>query len=311
MASPASQIPFFFFFFFILFTLLPSYTQARDSQLFNKLPSTTNNDVVPTQNQPDFIPDTENSYGLYGHESGQLPPSTTTATPQFTESDQQQQPPRKYLPKNYNPVAYVTQPEEINDSVSIPNEEKTFPVNPNGFPVNPNEEKTFPVNPNGFPLNPNEEKTFSVNTDSYNGAAEHNFYNPQQDEDDSAYRNYAATTSAAAAEGNNNDFYYNGGNSFNSEPQSRRGNYPNGGFQPSDTSFNSRENYFNGGFQPQGMSDTRFIENGKYFYDLNSQKYSSNHPYESLKGARPTATGYTGSFGGADWDRENINGGFP
>ncbi|KAL6574023.1 hypothetical protein OROHE_001565 [Orobanche hederae] len=35
--------------------------------------------------------------------------------------------------------------------------------------------------------------------------------------------------------------------------------------------------------KPQGMSDTRFLENGKYHYDLNSHKYSQNHPYEVLK----------------------------
>ncbi|CAA0841452.1 Unknown protein [Striga hermonthica] len=33
-----------------------------------------------------------------------------------------------------------------------------------------------------------------------------------------------------------------------------------------------------GGF---GMSDTRYMDGGKYFYDLQSDSYSRNHPYNS------------------------------
>ncbi|KAL0300702.1 UNVERIFIED_CONTAM: protein E6 [Sesamum radiatum] len=103
----------------LLLTLLSSlHTHARDSQYFNKVSSstttTTTNAAVPNtkelptnqQAEPNFLPENENSYGLYGHESGQLPPSTTTTT-------ESKQPSHKYLPKNYNPVAYVTQPEDV------------------------------------------------------------------------------------------------------------------------------------------------------------------------------------------------------
>ncbi|KAL6562111.1 hypothetical protein OROGR_003118 [Orobanche gracilis] len=33
----------------------------------------------------------------------------------------------------------------------------------------------------------------------------------------------------------------------------------------------------------QGMSDTRYLENGKFFYDVQNHVYSQNHPYEKLK----------------------------
>ncbi|KAI3456231.1 hypothetical protein Pfo_012894 [Paulownia fortunei] len=265
MASSAKQ-----FSFFLLLTLLSSlHTHARDSQFFNKVPSTTSNNVVPNnkeapnnqqeQQDPSFLPESENGYGLYGHESGQLPPSATTATgePATTTTTlyntESEQPVHKYLPKNYNPVAYVTQPEGITDSTTFP------------------EEKSYTTNPNNNNNN--------NNNNYYNGAQ--NYYNSQQQEE-TEYRSYPTT----ANNRDNTNYKYNGGSSFNSQPQGLSDTRFSGG-----ATLSSRERYFNNGgegngFQPQGMSDTRFLENGKYFYNVNTEKYSSNHPYESLRGVR-------------------------
>lgn len=221
----------------LLLTLLSSSllhaTHSRESQFFNKV-SATNNLVPqtkqPPNTQPDFVPENENGYGLYDRSSAQLPPSATT------ESNQ---PLPKYLPKNYNPVAYVTQPED-----------NTFA-----------QDKSFTTS------NP-----YDNNNNYYNGGAQ-NYYNNNNnnkrefDEESASYRSYPATR--------NNNYYYD-------EPQGRL----------SDTSFrggatvSSREEYFNNDFEPQGMSDTRLLENGKYFYDVNMEKYSSSHPYERLRARR-------------------------
>ncbi|KAL1560269.1 protein E6-like [Salvia divinorum] len=228
MASPAMKLS-----IFLLLSLFSSlHTHARDSQFFNKIPSTTtnvavpattNNEVPTNQQDPTFLPDNENSYGLYGHESGQNPPSTA----EF------KQPPNKYLPKNYNPVAYVTQPEsDLNDSPAAFSEERTFTTNPDNNNNN-------------------------NNNNYYSG--EQNYYNNQQQLEESEFRSYRTPTAT--------NVYYNGGSSFNNQPQGQDDGAAT--------------------FQPQGMSDTRFMENGKYFYDTNSEKYSSNHPYETLRGARP------------------------
>ncbi|XP_047957132.1 protein E6-like [Salvia hispanica] len=228
MASPAMKLSIFLL--LALFSSLP--THARDSQLFNKIPSTTtttttntNNDnvVVPTNQQdPNFLPENENSYGLYSQETGQNPPSTAA---------EYKQPLNKYLPKNYNPVAYVTQPES--------EEERTFTTNPNNNNNNDNEEE----NRNSY----------------YSG--EENYYNNQQQLDEAEFRSYPTTTTTTNRDNGVANYYL--GSSFNSGPA------------------------FRNTFQPQGMSDTRHLEGGKYFYDVNSEKYSSNHPYETLKAARP------------------------
>ncbi|XP_041995925.1 protein E6-like [Salvia splendens] len=214
MASPAMKLS-----IFLLLSLFSSlHTHARESQFFNKIPSTTatttNTEVPTNQQDPTFLPDNDNSYGLYGHESGQNPPSTT---------EEFKQPPNKYLPKNYNPVAYVTQPEsDLNDSPASFTEERTFSTNPNNNYYN-GEQNSY----NNF----------------YNGE-QNSFYNQQQQQQEQtefkSYRNPASN--------------YNGGSSFNR--------------------------------QPQGMSDTRVVEHGKYYYDTNSERFSRSHPYETLRGAR-------------------------
>lgn len=285
MASFANQ-----FSFFLLLTLLSSlHIHARESQFFNKIPSTTNNVVVPntketaptTQQQeqdPNFLPENENAYGLYGHESGQLPPSATTTTVDPTTTTtattplntQSNQPVHKYLPKNYNPVAYVTKPEETNEF---------------------NEESSYTANPDNINSNNN-----------YNG--EQNYYNNQQQNEEESEAEYYARNRDVNTNKNRNYYYNNGGrSSFNSQPQ---------GMSRGGATVSSRERYFNNGgesngFQPQGMSDTRFVENGKYFYDVNTEKYSSKHPYESLKSASPARNEYYGNrnyYGNG----ENVNG---
>ncbi|CAA3019933.1 Hypothetical predicted protein [Olea europaea subsp. europaea] len=272
---------------FLLLLALSSavHTHARDSQSFNEIPSTTNfvkitqspntKKAEPNiqQQEPSFLPQDENVYGLYGHDSGQLPHSTTTAANVEPETT-------KYRPKNYNPVSYVTEPEDMTTFT-----EKSYTTGPNSNYGGGN----FNEQPQGM----GETRFMGGSTPNHhenyyrNGGG--SYYNSPQE---NAMRGYRR-----------NNYYNNGGGSYYNSPQEnsmrgyRRNNYYNNG-QPqglSDTRFmggetsNHRENYYrNGGdmnnFQQQGMSDTRFLENGKYFYDINSEKYSSNHPYESLKG---------------------------
>ncbi|CAI9755169.1 unnamed protein product [Fraxinus pennsylvanica] len=272
MASSATN----FLFLLLLLAALSSavHTHARDSQSFNKIPSATTTNVVKITQSPNtkkeesnnqqrdssFLPENENVYGLYGHESGQLPPSTTTTT---TATDSGEPATTKYLPKNYNPVAYVTEPEDMTTFT-----EKSYTtVDPNNYGGG-----NFNEQPDGLSgtrfmggETPNHRENYYRNGGG-------NYYNSPQEDTMRGYRR--------------NDYYNNGGGSFNDQTQGLSDSRFMDG-----ASSNHRENYYrNGGdvnnFQQQGMSDTRFLENGKYFYDVNSEKYSSNHPYESLRGIR-------------------------
>ncbi|KAL2484068.1 protein E6-like [Forsythia ovata] len=275
MASSATN------FFLLLLLALSSavHTHARDRQFFNKIPSattpTTTNVVKITQSpntkkeepnnqqqDPSFNSENENVYGLYGHESGQHPPSTTTAAADKIPTTNGEPTTNKYRPKNYNPVAYVTEPE---DSTTFT--EKSYTNDPNNYGGG-----NFNEQPQGL------SETRSIGGENPNHREDHyrndggNYYNSQQEDNIRGNRR--------------NNYYNNGDGNFNDQPQRLSDTRFIGGAAP-----NHRENYYrNGGdlnnFQRQGMSDTRFLENGKYFYDINSEKYSSNHPYESLGGIR-------------------------
>ncbi|MBA0599000.1 hypothetical protein Gorai_005240, partial [Gossypium raimondii] len=63
--------------------------EIHGREFFSKIPSVNTNEKEVTnkeeqttlgkkEQEPRFVPETQNGYGLYGHESGQLPPSTTS-----------------------------------------------------------------------------------------------------------------------------------------------------------------------------------------------------------------------------------------
>ncbi|GAA0175104.1 hypothetical protein LIER_28349 [Lithospermum erythrorhizon] len=255
-------------FVFLLVTLLSSiHIEARGNQMFNKIPSNTNEleKQIPynkeTNNNPmnnpkeqeiSSLPENENNYGLYAHQTVNLPPSSLTQNNNNKNNDDDNNFPNNanYLPKNYNPVAYVTEPEDFN-------QDSTF------------SEKAF----SNTPINNNYET---------NGA--NNYHNAKQHGVkvfDFVDRNEDSTLSNM----NYNNYYKgNDGNSnFN--------NYNNRLMDSSFATNNNNNNNFNrfGGrvnrVQPQGMSDTRFLENGRYYYDINSEKYSV-HPNENAMAIR-------------------------
>ncbi|GFZ03026.1 hypothetical protein Acr_15g0016340 [Actinidia rufa] len=206
----ASAKHFSLLFFLALFSSL--HAHARDGQFFDKVttPATANpketvevpNKEPPLSKQeqdPNFIPDTQNGYGLYGQESDQLTPttpanlpSTASNLPYKTESE------KAYY--YYDKQAYVTKPQGM----------KATPPPP-------------PTNNN--------------NNNDY-------------------YMNKGYTAAAAT------DNYYNGVNNYNP--------------------------------QHQGMSDTRFLENGRYFYDIQSEN-NYNNRYGSSQGVDNYNKGYHGN----------------
>ncbi|XWS12604.1 hypothetical protein CRYUN_Cryun37aG0104500 [Craigia yunnanensis] len=139
-----------------------------------------------------FIPETQNGYGLYGHESGQLPPSTTTK-------------------ETYEP--YVTPVRYHSDE----------PYNSIPASNNNNNKNTFYYNKNSYET---EQKNFG----------EARF-----------------TEKGWSTEENKNNNYYNGNNGYN-----------------------------NG--EKQGMSDTRYLENGRYYYDVKNENNYYPNQYENSRG---------------------------
>ncbi|XP_022724334.1 protein E6-like [Durio zibethinus] len=217
MASSPNIISFLF-----LFAFFSMQIHARE--FFSKIPSVNNNERKTTtipdtigqehetfipetqksslpyreeqtfgkqEQEPRFIPETQNGYGLYGHGSGQLPPSTTTTTKE-----------------TYEP--YVT------------------PVR-----YHPDE----PYNSIPASYNNNNKNTYYYNKNSYETEQEN-------------FGKARFTEKGWSTEENKNNNYYNG--------------YNNG--------------------EKQGMSDTRYLENGRYYYDVKNENNYYPNQYENSRG---------------------------
>ncbi|KAA8519746.1 hypothetical protein F0562_014002 [Nyssa sinensis] len=253
--------------FFVASALItfPIMSAWIESQFFSKV-NTNNNNVketeVPNKEEPftkkeqeqeqeqvpSFIPETQNGYGLYGHESGQLPPTTTTPT----------------LTTNGKPYTTTT------TTTNLPYKTESEVPSNNYY------------NPQGMTTTKFMDKGYTTNTPTttgnnyYNGGNTYN--NQQQGFGESEFMDKGYTTPI------NSNNYYNGGNTYNNQQQGfGESKFMDKGYT---TPINSN-NYYNGGNnynnQKQGMSDTRFLENGRYYYDLNRENNYGNE-YQNSKG---------------------------
>lgn len=222
--------------------------EARDfkeRQSFSKFTNANDNDdkenapVIPTkeeslttvetlkkqEQQPTFLPQTKNGYGLYGHEEEMVKNTPATATTTTTSTG--------------NRPSKTTMPAD------------SFYSYPNGNFENSNNyynDRSYDKRSNNY-----------YNKDAYvanQREQARNTYVPEEQNfggntrlQDSSYTTTTTTGSRATNDRNN---YYTGGNRY-------------------------------GTAQQQGMSDTRFVENGKYYYDVdNEEKYNQNR-YQTSK----------------------------
>ncbi|XP_052203492.1 uncharacterized protein LOC127808858 [Diospyros lotus] len=304
MASSAKLISLLFF----LALLSSLRAHARESKFFSKATAAATNanestaaEVIPNKEQealskqgqePSFIPDTQNGYGLYGHEPEQLPPTTAAATTTSTNNNNE---------NYYNNGAsnYNTQKQGMSDTRFLENGKYFYDMN---------SEKNY--NPNGFQKSRGVVDYSSSNNNFYNGgangfntqqhgladtqlmgggytaagadAATNRYYNTQKQgmsdtrflENGKYYYDINGEKTRAVDEynKNNNYNYHNGGNGYNSQRQQQD-------FTNSDI-YNAGGDHYG---EPQGMSDTRFMENGKYYYDPNGES-SRGVEYSNRKG---------------------------
>nr|BAM28758.1 ROX1 homologue [Nicotiana benthamiana] len=295
---------------FLLILLSSLQIHARDGQFFNKV-SRNNGEkqtqtVIPNKEQePNFMPENEN--GAYGHDS--------VTTPNTNNPTVHDLPISKYLPKNYNPVSYVTVPEDNTNENDLNNNEFTTKHTTTTTTASNNNQ--FYSGPTAYGNNNNNNQQQYYNgvsdysTTSNNQQKQQQFYsgdnfysnNQQQQQDYNGGNTY-----------NNNDNnneeeeeYYNnnGGNTYNNNnneqqefsetrlsartystnPTNYGNNYNNNN---QEQSYSTNYNNYNTGksnyrvHQQQGMSDTRFLGNGKFYYDINAEKHARD-PYENAR----------------------------
>ncbi|KAK1368714.1 hypothetical protein POM88_034806 [Heracleum sosnowskyi] len=257
------------YFSILIFLTLSSslHVHARESKFFSKVTNDNNDkEVLPTKEleeplnkpelEPNFIPQNQQNsggYGLYGHESGQLPPTTTTTTttenlPYKTETENSYN--KEFNPGSNN-VQYYNNDAYVNpESYSNSNNGEYY--NNDGY-----------VNPESY-SNPNNGQYY--NNEGYRvtkpqGMSDTRFMNK-------VYKPYTTPI-------NKGDNFFNGGNMYNNRLH---------GVGETRLGVKNGNNY---NIEKQGMSDTRFLEGGRYFYDINSEsKYNLNddHVNENSRG---------------------------
>ncbi|XP_038883950.1 protein E6-like [Benincasa hispida] len=205
---------------------------AKETQLpNNKIDPLTNPEkttTTPQDQEPNFIPQTQdNSYGLYGHESGQLPPNSDN---KFSGGGR---------PFTTTTTTYDNNNYYRNDAVpnNKPESEEYYNYNNNDYNEYFENSKSKPY-----------ENSFYYNKDLYDNGQQ-SFQNTRLSQDD--------YTTPLYDQGKYDNFYSN---------NNGRG------------SSNNNDNGNN--VVRQGMSDTRFMENGKYYYDLNREP----HHYSRSRG---------------------------
>ncbi|XP_014517594.1 protein E6 [Vigna radiata var. radiata] len=241
---------------FLLFTTLFLALQisARESNFFSKVSHFDNNNVKETElpnkeapevskvdQQPAFVPETENSYGLYGHDESNQVPSTTT-----TKNADSYTTPTSYHPyktefqnnKYFNNDAYNNRFAETNN------------------------------NKNSYGGDQDELSDTKYAEQGYNNNYQNNNQQQYYNNDAASYKSY----------GNNQKYYNNEAASYKSYDNNNNQKYyyndaASQKYKNSNNNYNGNANRYIG--EKQGMSDTRFLEGGRYFHDIYAEE---NHP---------------------------------
>lgn len=158
----------------------------------------------------------------------------------------------------------------IGDAAPVPAPESFESDNPYGLYGQDNEEFK-------------DEKLPEYNNNGYGD----NNYNSN---DDNGYSSSSSRT---------DNYYYNNNNNKNNYGYSNRA-YNSRGY--SNTNYKNRGSNYNNGYEneKQGMSDTRFLDNGRYYYNPNQKSYNQNDGrYESVRESS-NEEGYYGKLSNSD-----------
>ncbi|XP_057948583.1 protein E6-like [Malania oleifera] len=251
MASSAK-----FFSFIFLLAVSSVQIHARESELFSKFGKSQQESQLPTRDaslnnrddEPEFVPETsQNGYGLFGNEPGQLPPTTTTTT-------------------TSTPASYA--------SAATYSTSKNSQLPKSGDTLYRYRDTPTTVT---IPATATTTTAYSTSENSHKTKAGEPLYR---------YRDTAAAASAGVGGAGN---YYNGVNRYESQKQGigqtrltgRQNSYwssaSTGGYNNGVNGYTNQQPQFQQQSQRQGMSDTRYIANGRFYYDVNADRSLDNN----------------------------------
>ncbi|KAI3716943.1 hypothetical protein L1987_68185 [Smallanthus sonchifolius] len=182
-----------------------------------------------------------------------------------------------YLPENYNPVAYTT---PIHSTTQDIPEEFKEPQTYNGESTMYNSEKQGMSD------------TRFLENGKYYYSGDNGYNSPKQGFEDARFMETE-----------------DGGNMYNSEKQGEE-MYNSQKQVVGETRYGTTNNANMYKTGKQGLSDTRFLENGKYYYDVNSENLNANTNMNSREFNSKNEYNTQGYYGNNEnsYDRYNSNG---
>ncbi|KAF5206166.1 hypothetical protein FRX31_004246 [Thalictrum thalictroides] len=307
---------------FLCFYIISLQVHAREGLFFSKVShsNTNNNNIeaeaglpttevtsLPTtevnvtsqddESQPTFTPEGHNGYGLYGREmdqgSANLPEKTSTEAYNGGENSE-------FMFNNGVPF------DSKNKDNNVVYEAKQYGLSDTRYQDNGNNNNNYNTN------NYDENKQNSFNGNNNNNYNANNYdENKQNSFNGNNNNNYNANNydenKQNSFNGNNNNNYNannydeNKQNSFNGNNNNNYNANNNYGYENKQNSFNGNNGNYNRYQYPaqkQGMSDTRYFENGKYFYDLNNEElYKNRYQYQTVRRRKDDVLGSSSSRG--------------
>ncbi|CAN7093887.1 unnamed protein product [Brassica rapa subsp. narinosa] len=284
---------------FVCFTtlvLLSTQINARESYFFGKFhresPKDQNpNNVLPLETSekttveesfpskkeqeqdPTFVPESENGYGLYGHETTY----NNNNKEEFNNNN------NKYDEK-FNGETFST-PSLSETEESYNNYEENYPKKTESYDNNRYNNEEFN---NKYDENFKEE----FNNNKYDENVKEEFNNNKYDENVKEEFNNNKYDENFKEEFNNNKYDENvKEESFSENNEDKRGIYNSNAYGTEQ----ERETPYKGyshNLERQGMSDTRFMEKGNYYYDLYNDR---NHGHFYRKPHQKSPAGYYSS----------------
>ncbi|XP_052310639.1 uncharacterized protein LOC7459967 isoform X3 [Populus trichocarpa] len=268
---------------------------------------------VPEPAPAPVFGESEKGHGLFGEGSGMFPPKeTSTTTTTYADenellneeldgvtSDQ------KYENSNYNNNGYTSTYNNNGYERSNYNNKN----NNNGYKLGSARYETGNQNNNGYTnkyynngykLAGESYEAGNQNTENgYNNNGNTNNYNNEGYTNKYYNNGYKlAGESQEAGNQNSENGYSNNGNTNNYNNKGYTNKYYNNGYKLAGESYeagnqNSDNGYTRYETERQGMSDTRFMEGGKYYYNAKNENYYPANKYESGK----VSTQNQGSYG--------------
>ncbi|ONI10537.1 hypothetical protein PRUPE_4G052000 [Prunus persica] len=252
----ASAAKLFSFLFFLASLLFSQQAQARENQFFSKVANVNNHNnyekeipiaetpLKKQEQEPAFIPETQSGYGLdglYGHGSGQLPPTPTNTVGHYTTTN--------------TGAPYTT---TTTGAPYTTTNGAQFTTNNNNLPYTAESEKEQ-QHTNKYPQTYNAQLIPSKNNfNNHVGPA------PPSDTRFSQSSNTTTTTPTN---------YQNNHNNYNAEKQGLNDARLTQSSYTTPTNYQSN-NYYDA--EKQGTSDTRFLKKGKDYYSA-AKALSSCH----------------------------------